>query len=58
VIHLSVIADAEETILNNVMKVPFWFASFFAKNNYRMTAKAREESIIYAIPIAVLDRCS
>jgi CBS domain-containing protein len=32
------------------MKVPFWFASFFAKNNYRMTAKAREESIIYAIP--------
>jgi hypothetical protein len=31
VIHLSVIADAEETILNNVMKVPFWFASFFAK---------------------------
>jgi CBS domain-containing protein len=35
------------------MKVPFWFASFFAKNNYRMTAKAREESIIYAIPIAV-----
>jgi CBS domain-containing protein len=34
------------------MKVPFWFASFSQKNNYRMTAKG-EESIIYAIPIAV-----
>jgi CBS domain-containing protein len=33
------------------MKVPFWFASFFAKKTIRM--KAREESIIYAIPIAV-----
>ena len=26
---------------------------FFAKDNYLMTAKAREESIVYAIPIEV-----
>jgi CBS domain-containing protein len=30
VIHLSVIADAEENQIN-VMKVPFWFASFSQK---------------------------
>jgi hypothetical protein len=55
VIHLSVIADAEETILNNVMKVPFWFASFFAKQ-LQNDSKKREESIIYAIPSRFLDR--
>jgi CBS domain-containing protein len=54
VIHLSVIADAEETILNKCHEgAIFGLRPFFAKNNYRMTAKAREESIIYAIPIAV-----
>ncbi|WP_348824767.1 DUF294 nucleotidyltransferase-like domain-containing protein [Flavobacterium aestuarii] len=52
-IHLSVIADAEETLLNkchagDVMGL----RPFFAKNNYMMTAKCREESIVYAIPIA------
>ncbi|PKH68277.1 nucleotidyltransferase [Flavobacterium sp. ALD4] len=54
VIHLSVIADAEETILNKCHEgAIFGLRPFFAKNNYRMTAKAREESIVYAIPIAV-----
>lgn len=52
-IHLSVIADAEETLLNkchagDVMGL----RPFFAKNNYMMTAKSREDSIVYAIPIA------
>ena len=53
IINLSVIADAEETLLNKcVAGDVFGLRPFFAKNNYRMTAKAREESIIYAIPIA------
>jgi CBS domain-containing protein len=54
VIDLSVIADAEETILNKCHEgAIFGLRPFFAKNNYRMTAKAREESIVYAIPIAI-----
>jgi CBS domain-containing protein len=53
VIHLSVIADAEETILNKCHEGAILVCVLFRKNNYRMTAKAREESIIYAIPIAV-----
>lgn len=54
VINLSVIADAEETLLNKCVEGDiFGLRPFFAKNNYMMTAKAREESIIYAIPIAV-----
>jgi len=53
VINLSVIADAEDTLLNKCVEGDvFGLRPFFAKNNYMMTAKAREESIIYAIPIA------
>ncbi|MFV8326981.1 DUF294 nucleotidyltransferase-like domain-containing protein [Flavobacterium sp. ZS1P14] len=53
VINLSVIADAEETLLNKCNSGDiFGLRPFFAKNNYMMTAKAREESIVYAIPIA------
>jgi len=53
VINLSVIADAEETLLNKCIEGDvFGLRPFFAKNNYMMTAKAREETIIYAIPIA------
>jgi CBS domain-containing protein len=53
VINLSVIADAEETLLNKCYEGDiFGLRPFFAKNNYMMTAKAREESIVYAIPIA------
>ncbi|MBL0012531.1 MAG: CBS domain-containing protein [Flavobacterium sp.] len=52
VINLSVIADAEETLLNKCLPGDvFGLRPFFAKNNYMMTAKAREESIVYAIPI-------
>ena len=53
VINLTIIADAEETLLNRcVAGDVLGLRPFFAKNNYMMTAKAREESIIYAIPIA------
>lgn len=53
VINLSVISDAEETLLNRCQEGDiFGLRPFFAKNNYMMTAKAREESIVYAIPIA------
>ncbi|HEX8268427.1 MAG TPA: DUF294 nucleotidyltransferase-like domain-containing protein, partial [Flavobacterium sp.] len=53
VINLSVISDAEETLLNKCLAGDiFGLRPFFAKNNYMMTAKAREESILYAIPIA------
>ena len=52
-ITLTVISDAEETLLNKCYSGDiFGLRPFFAKNNYQMTAKAREESIIYAIPIA------
>lgn len=54
VINLSVIADAEETLLNKCyVGDVFGLRPFFAKNNYMMTAKAREDSIVYAIPISV-----
>lgn len=52
VIHLTVISDAEEILLNKCYTGDiFGLRPFFAKNNYQMTAKAREESIVYAIPI-------
>lgn len=54
VINLSVIADAEETLLNKCYPGDvFGLRPFFAKNNYMMTAKTREDCIVYAIPIAV-----
>ncbi len=54
VIHLTTIADAEETLLNKCKTGDvFGLRPFFAKNNYMMNATAREESIIYAIPITV-----
>lgn len=54
VINLSVIADAEESLLNKCYPGDvFGLRPFFAKNNYMMTAKAREESIVYGIPITV-----
>ncbi len=53
-VNLLVISDSEETLLNKCGPGDlFGLRPFFAKNNYMMTAKAREESIVYAIPIAV-----
>lgn len=52
VIQLTVISDAEETLLNKChVGDVLGLRPFFAKNNYQMTAKAREESVVYAIPI-------
>lgn len=52
VIHLTVISDAEETLLNKCyFGDVFGLRPFFAKNNYQMTAKANEEAILYAVPI-------
>lgn len=53
-INLYIISEAEETILNKCHQgTIFGLRPFFAKNNYMMTAKAREESVVFAIPIAV-----
>jgi len=53
-IGLSVIADAEETLIDKCDEGDILgLRPFFAKNNYLMTAKSREDSIIYAIPITV-----
>lgn len=53
-IGLSVTSDAEETLIDKCDEGDILgLRPFFAKNNYLMTAKAREESIVYAIPIPV-----
>ena len=53
-VHLTMVSDAEETVLNKCVEGDiFGLRPFFAQNNYMMTAKALQESIIYAIPIAV-----
>jgi len=54
VMNLTFIADGEEIILNKCYAGDvFGLRPFFAKNNYMMTAKSREDSIVYAIPIAI-----
>lgn len=51
-INLSIVSDAEETLLNKCIAGDvLGLRPFFAKNNYMMTAKAREDSIVLAIPI-------
>lgn len=51
-IGLSLTSDAEETLIDKCDEGDILgLRPFFAKNNYLLTAKAREESIIYAIPI-------
>lgn len=53
VVNLFIISDAEETLLNKCTSGDiFGLRPFFARNNYMMTARAREESVVYAIPIA------
>lgn len=54
VVNIAVIVDAEENIIDKCHEGRiFGLRPFFSKNNYKVTAKAREESIVYAIPIAV-----
>ncbi len=52
VINLTIVVDAEEKLLNKCVPGDvFGLRPFFARNNYMMTAKAREESLVFAIPI-------
>ncbi|MDI9309456.1 MAG: DUF294 nucleotidyltransferase-like domain-containing protein [Limnohabitans sp.] len=52
VVHLTVVSDAEETLLNKCYSGDiFGLRPFFAKNNYQMTAKANDDVILYAVPI-------
>ena len=54
IISLTVVSDAEETLLNKCHSGDvFGLRPLFAKNNYMMSATAREESIVYAIPIRI-----
>ncbi|WP_297516874.1 DUF294 nucleotidyltransferase-like domain-containing protein [Flavobacterium sp.] len=54
IIQLMVVSDAEEMLLNKCHAGDiFGLRPFFAKNNYQMTAKAKDDCIVYAIPIAV-----
>ncbi len=54
VIDISVYVDAEENILNKCHEgAIFGLRPFFAKNNYKVTAKARQQTIVYGIPIDV-----
>jgi len=52
-IHLMVVSDADDLLLNKCFAGDiFGLRPFFAKNNYQMTAKAKEDCIVYAVPIA------
>jgi len=53
-VGLSVTSDTDDVLIDKCDEGDILgLRPFFAKDNYLMTAKAREESIIYAIPIAV-----
>ncbi|OYQ38290.1 nucleotidyltransferase [Flavobacterium cyanobacteriorum] len=53
-IGLSVTSDMEETLIDKCDEGDILgLRPFFAKNNYLMTAKAREDSLVYGIPIVV-----
>ncbi len=53
-IGLSITSDMEETLIDKCDEGDILgLRPFFAKNNYLMTAKSREESIVYGIPIDV-----
>ncbi|QEE50617.1 CBS domain-containing protein [Flavobacterium alkalisoli] len=55
-VGLSLTSDAEETLVDKCDEGDILgLRPFFAKNHYLMTAKAREESIICAIPIAAFE---
>lgn len=53
-VHISLISDAEENLIDkpSVGEV-FGLRPFFAKNNYATTARAIQDSIIFAIPISI-----
>lgn len=53
-VGLSLTSDAEETLIDKCDEGDILgLRPFFAKNDYLMTARAREESIVYGIPIEI-----
>lgn len=53
-VGLSVTSDTDDVLLDKCDEGDILgLRPFFAKDNYLVTAKAREESILYAIPISV-----
>jgi CBS domain-containing protein len=55
-VGLSITSDMEETLIDKCDEGDILgLRPFFAKNNYLMTAKAREESLVCGIPIAVFE---
>lgn len=53
-IGLSVTSDVDEALIDKCDEGDILgLRPFFAKDNYLMTAKAREESLVYAIPIEI-----
>lgn len=55
-IGLSLTSDAEETLIDKCDEGDILgLRPFFAKNDYLMTARAREESLICAIPISAFE---
>lgn len=53
-VGLAITSDAEELLIDKCDEGDILgLRPFFAKDNYLMTAKAREETILYAIPIAI-----
>lgn len=53
-VGLSVTSDTDDILVDKCDEGDIiGLRPFFAKDNYLMTAKAREESILYAIPIAI-----
>jgi CBS domain-containing protein len=53
-VGLLITSDMEESLIDKCDEGDvLGLRPFFAKNNYLMTAKAREESLLYAIPIGI-----
>lgn len=53
-VGLSLTSDIEETLIDKCDEGDILgLRPFFAKNNYLMTARARDEAIVYGIPIGV-----
>ena len=53
-IHISLISDAEENLIDKpAVGEVFGLRPFFAKNNYATNARAVQDSVVFAIPVAV-----
>ena len=52
--HISLISDAEENLIDKpAVGEVFGLRPFFAKNNYATNAKAVQDSVLFAIPVAI-----